>query len=123
MLERTALLAMALTLPAVVHAGGNVEAGKRIFTSKCASCHSVGPSARGGFGPQLNGIVGRRAGTTQDYKYSAAMKSVGIAWSEANLRAFVQEPKEVVPGTSMRFWGMGDERKLDDLLAYLSTFK
>ena len=37
---------------------GNAEAGKAAFR-KCASCHQVGPSARGGFGPKLTGVIGR----------------------------------------------------------------
>ena len=49
------------------HAAGDVAAGKRVF-AKCVNCHQVGPSARGNFGPQLNGIIGRTAGTTKDYK-------------------------------------------------------
>lgn len=53
---------------------GNAEAGKAAFR-KCASCHQVGPSARGGFGPKLTGVIGRKAGATTDYKYSAAMKT------------------------------------------------
>jgi cytochrome c len=28
----------------------------------------------------------------------------------------------VVPGTRMIFWGLSDEEKLDNLLAYLQTF-
>jgi len=29
----------------------------------------------------------------------------------------------VVPGTRMIFWGLSDPEKIDDLLAYLETFK
>lgn len=75
------------------------------------------------FGPQLNGIVGRRAASTTDFKYSAAMKNSGIVWSEKSLTAFLHGPGDVVPGTSMRFWGIGDEQKIANLLAYLRTFK
>lgn len=98
---------------------GNAVAGKAAF-NKCASCHQVGPSARGGFGPQLNGIVGRRAAAT-DYAYSAAMKKSNIVWNEAALAAFLKAPGDVVPDTKMRFWGIGNEQQLADLLAYLRT--
>lgn len=98
---------------------GNAVAGKAAF-NKCASCHQVGPSARGGFGPQLNGIVGRRAAAT-DYAYSAAMKKSNIVWNEAALAAFLKAPSDVVPDTKMRFWGIGNEQQLADLLAYLRT--
>ena len=43
--------------------------------------------------------------------------------TDATLRAFVKSPGDVVPGTKMRFWGLGNERQIDDLLAYLRTFQ
>lgn len=89
----------------------------------CASCHQVGPDARGGFGPQLNGVFGRRAGTTPDYAYSEAMRHAGIVWNEATLRAYLRDPDKVVPGTRMRFWGISDERELAALLAYLKRYQ
>ena len=102
-------------------AAGDPIAGKAAF-AKCASCHQVGPSARGGFGPQLNGIIGRPAASTKDYKYSAAMQSSRIVWSEEKLRAFLRSPGDVVPDTKMRFFGIGSDTQIDNLLAYLRTF-
>lgn len=104
------------------HAAGDVAAGKTAFM-KCASCHQVGRSARGGFGPQLNGIIGRQAAATGDFKYSQAMKNSGIVWSEEKLRAFLKSPDDVVPGNKMRFFGIGNDREIDNLLAYLRTFQ
>lgn len=101
-------------------AGGDVAAGRAAF-AKCASCHQVGPSARGGFGPQLNGVIGRRAGSTADFKYSSAMASANFIWTEERLRAFMKSPDDVVPGNKMRFWGIGSERQRDDILAYLRS--
>jgi cytochrome c len=101
---------------------GDVEAGRKAF-AKCASCHQVGPSARGAFGPQLNAVFGRPAGATKDFKYSPEMKKSGIVWTDKTLSAFLRSPSEVVPGTNMRFWGIGDQRQIDDILAYLRTFQ
>nr|WP_050480002.1 cytochrome c family protein [Herbaspirillum rhizosphaerae] len=107
--------------PLPSEAAGDAVAGKAAF-AKCASCHQIGPSARAGFGPQLNGIVGRPAGSTGDYRYSAAMQNSHIVWTEDKLRAFMKSPGDVVPGTKMRFWGIGDEQQLSNLVAYLKTF-
>lgn len=90
---------------------------------KCASCHAVGPNAHGGFGPQLNGLFGRRAGTTPDYVYSDAMKHSDIVWNDATLAAFLRDPHQVVPGTRMRFWGISNEREIAALLDHLRTFQ
>ena len=99
---------------------GDVVAGKAAFR-KCASCHQVGPSARGGFGPSLTGVIGRKAGATTDYKYSAAMQNANLVWTEPTLTAFLKAPSDVVPGNKMRFWGIGNAQQVADLLAYLRT--
>jgi cytochrome c len=118
MIRRIALL---LFFPmAMAHAAGDAAAGKRAF-AKCASCHQVGPSARSGFGPHLRGIVGRPAAAAKDFRYSQAMRGSGIVWSEARLRAFLKAPDKLVPGNSMRFWGIGSDAEIDDLLAYLHS--
>jgi cytochrome c len=124
--------AAALTLALVLHAGlsgapahaaGDAEAGAKLFPRLCGGCHQVGESARGSFGPQLNGIFGRRSGSTPDYQYSEAMKSAGIVWTRETLTAYLEAPKSVVPGTRMIFWGLSDPEKVDNLLAYLQTFQ
>jgi cytochrome c len=99
---------------------GDPLAGKTVFNI-CANCHQLGPSARGGFGPQLNGIIGRPAGSTADYRYSAAMKNADFVWTEDKLRAFLRDPDAVVPGNKMRFFGIHSEREMNDLLAYLRS--
>jgi len=96
--------------------------GAAVFKT-CASCHQVGANARGSFGPQLNGLFGRRAGATTDYGYSDAMKHADIVWNEQTLAAFLRDPDKVVPGTRMRFWGISDEREMAALLAHLRTFQ
>ncbi|WP_353846848.1 c-type cytochrome [Pandoraea sp. CB10b_02] len=117
-------LALALTAFATpARAAGDIEAGKALFASRCASCHSVGPMAASGFGPQLNGLAKRRAASLSDYEYSKAMKQSGIVWDDKTLAAFIANPGKTVPGTKMRFWGIGNERKVADLIAYLHTFR
>lgn len=119
-------IAAALALLAAAGAGaaptaGDIAAGKAAF-SACASCHQVGPSARGGFGPQLNGVLGRPAGSSADYPYSTAMKNARIVWSAQSLAAFIKDPDRVVPGTKMRFSSFGyDDRKIAQLIAYLGS--
>lgn len=103
-------------------AAGDAEAGGKLFKRMCGGCHQIGESARAFFGPQLNGIVGRAAASTTDYQYSDAMKSSGVVWTREKLAAYIEDPKAVVSGTRMIFWGISDQEKIDDLLAYLETF-
>jgi len=116
------ILATGFTGTAAV-AAGDAEAGARLFSKTCGGCHSIGENARGGFGPQLNGIIGRPAGTTADYQYSDAMKNSGVVWTRDKLAAYIEAPKKVVSGTRMIFWGISDPQKIDNLLAYLETFQ
>ena len=118
------LLTLALTVVAApAFAAGDAEAGGKLFTKTCGGCHSIGEGARGGFGPQLNGILGRPAGTTPDYQYSDAMKNSGVVWTRDKLTAYIEDPKSVVSGTRMIFWGISDQEKIENILAYLDTFQ
>ncbi|AGW94889.1 MULTISPECIES: c-type cytochrome [Cupriavidus] len=124
-MRRTVFLALALTglTVAPARAEPDLQAGKALFAARCASCHHVGRNARAGFGPHLNGIFGRQAGGTSDFQYSDAMRASKVVWSRDTLDAFVRSPGKVVPGTRMRFWGIGNDKQIEDLLAYLQTFK
>jgi cytochrome c len=119
----TFVLILGAGLSAQANAQGDAEAGGKLFKRMCGGCHQVGESARASFGPQLNGIFGRRAGTTTDYQYSDAMKSSGVVWTREKLAQYIEDPKAVVSGTRMIFWGISDQEKIDDLLAYLQTFQ
>jgi cytochrome c len=128
---KTLMKNAALTLALILNAGllstpvlaaGDAEAGVKIFPRLCGGCHQVGESARPGFGPELNGIIGRPAGTSANYVYSDAMKNSGLTWDRETLTKYLKDPKGVVPGTRMIFWGLSDEEKIDNLLAYLQTF-
>jgi cytochrome c len=123
----TATILLALTvftaLPTAATAAADIQAGKALFATRCASCHHVGRNARAGFGPQLNGIFGRAAGATGDFRYSEAMRASKVVWSQDSLRAFLRSPGTVVPGTKMRFWGLRDDQQITDLLGYLETFR
>ena len=109
-----------LTLCPYAIAEGDPEAGQAVFQARCSGCHAIGPGAQAAFGPQLNGVVGRQAGSSQ-YQYSNALRNAGFVWSEEKLKAYIDDPKAVVPGTRMNFWWIGSDQKLSDLVAYLAS--
>jgi len=125
MIKNLAVAAMALAfISTPAFAQGDAAAGETVF-GRCAACHAIGADARNKVGPELNGIVGRVAGTAPDYNYSAALKDAGaggLTWTEEDLHAFLMAPKDKVPGTKMTFAGLKDETQLTDLIAYLSGF-
>ncbi|MBV8525155.1 MAG: cytochrome c family protein [Acetobacteraceae bacterium] len=99
----------------------DVAAGEKQF-AVCKACHQIGPNAKNGVGPELNGVVGRKAGSVSGYNYSPANKNSGLTWDEATLTKYLQNPQEVVKGTKMIFPGIKDEAKVKDVIAYLAQF-
>ncbi len=116
------ILATGFTGTAAV-AAGDAEAGARLFSKTCGGCHSVGENARGGFGPQLNGIIGRPAGTTADYQYSDAMKNSGCGVDAGQAGRVHRGAEESGERYADDFLGISDPQKIDNLLAYLETFQ
>ncbi|MFP5078018.1 c-type cytochrome [Rhizobium sp. YIM 134829] len=117
------MLATLLAVPFTACAeDGDAKRGAATFKA-CSNCH-VAVGDRTVFGPSLQGVVGRRAGSLPGFRYSEAMKAAGdqgLVWTEADLSAFLSNPKRKVPGTSMRFWGFWSQSSIDDVIAYLKA--
>ncbi|WP_208247779.1 c-type cytochrome (plasmid) [Rhizobium sp. T1470] len=82
------------------NAAAAAAAGETLFKQRCQTCHSVVPGKQSPTGPNLLGVVGRTAGST-DFKYSSAMKASGIVWNAATLDQFISGPSKMVKGTRM----------------------
>ncbi len=111
-------LAVVFSAPAVAQ---DVAAGEKGFVV-CRACHQIGPNAKDAVGPQLNGIVGRKAGSDPNFSYSSANKESGITWTPEELDKYLESPQTVVPHTKMMFPGVKDEAKRKDIIAYLGQF-
>ena len=121
MIVRSFLVSLSLVaLTCAAHAQ-DAEAGKKVF-NKCRACHQVGPTAKNGVGPELNGLIGRKAGSVEGYNYSDANKNSGLTWDEATVAEYIKNPKAKVPGTKMAFAGISKEQEIKDLTAFLKTF-
>jgi cytochrome c len=120
---RASLLAMFVLFDlASVARAGDAAKGKVVF-QRCAICHRVEKDGGNGLGPNLFGIVGRKAGTAADFPYSPAMKNSGITWTADKLTAYVTHPAQIVPGNRMAFAGINDQEQVGDVVAYLGTLK
>ncbi len=101
-------------------AADSAASGKLLFNNSCRTCHST-DSGDNRLGPHLAGIVGRRAGSAEGYRYSSALKSADFAWTPETLDAFLADPDAVVPGNNMKpFTGIADAGERRTLIAYLS---
>ena len=130
--SKRALVAVALmALGAPAYAAGDAAAGEKDF-KKCKSCHTIANGDdvifKGGkTGPNLYGIIGRTAGTDEDFRYSSDMIAAGeagLVWTEENLALFVNDPKAFLSD----FLGTAAKPKMSfklkdavDVAAYLAS--
>ncbi len=112
------LLLCTLALPSWAQ---DAAAGEKNFVV-CRACHQIGPDAKIGIGPVLNGIVGRKAGTYEGFTYSQANRESGIIWTPEELDKYLTNPQAIIPHTKMIFPGIRDEQKRKDVVAYLAQF-
>lgn len=114
----TGLLA---TAPLAFAAGDAVH-GKAVF-ARCAICHKAGKGEGDSIGPNLFGIVGRKAASEPGFSYSGPLKDSHITWTDDNLTKWVAGPAHLVPGTKMAFPGLSSKKDQRDVVAYLDTLK
>ena len=98
----------------------DAAAGKAVF-AQCTACHSVDGS--NGAGPSLKGVVGRKVGSLEGFRYSRAMKNTAYAWDAKTLDAYLTDPASAIAGNVMPFSGIPDAKQRADLIAYLATLK
>jgi cytochrome c len=97
---------------------GNAARGEPMYRA-CVACHSLEPN-RNMTGPSLADIWNRKAGSLASFpRYSSALKSAGIIWTDDTLDEWIKDPKHFIPGNTMTFPGMKDARQRADLLAFL----
>jgi cytochrome c len=120
--KEIALIAVVLAVPASAQAGGNAAKGKTFF-ARCAICHSNAKGAPNRIGPNLFGVVGRKAASKPGFFYSGAMKHSNITWTPEKLEAYIHKPQKVVPGNRMAFAGVSSHEQVEDIVAYLATLK
>lgn len=96
--------------------------GQNIFQHRCGGCHSADPS-KNTFGPSLSGVIGRPAASLARFAYSDALKTSKIVWTEDNLRKWIANNDQFVPGTRMRHVAITDGAEQDYLLAFLRALK
>jgi cytochrome c len=113
-----ALVVAIASLAASAPAWSQTSRGRILFL-RCASCHDISSTASPKIGPNLSGVVGRRAGSLPGYAYSTAMKAQNFVWDDAHLDRWLTKPNDLVPGTAMAFGGLPSKADRDAVIAYL----
>ncbi len=125
-------------------AAGDPTKGEQLY-NRCSSCHAIIKDGevlvKGGItGPNLYGVVGRVAGTENDYLNGSERLPIGmftddmiragqegLEWTEENIAAYSQDPIGFIkdyldddtarPNMSVKL-----KKGADDIAAYLATF-
>ena len=101
-------------------ASASIESGARVF-KKCAACHSIDKGGANKIGPALWGVVNRKIGGVQGFKYSTAMAKYGKNWSFEELNGFLHKPMKYIKGTKMGFIGLKKDKDRANVIAYMNS--
>ena len=101
-------------------ASASIEAGAKVF-KKCAACHSIDKGGANKIGPALWGVVNRKIGGVQSFKYSTAMAEYGNKWSFEELNGFLHKPMKYMKGTKMGFIGLKKDKDRANVIAYMNS--
>lgn len=100
-----------------LYASADASAGEKVFRN-CQACHKAEDGANG-VGPHLYGVVGRDVGSVAGFAYSGALSEVASSWTPEELDAFLENPGDYAPGTSMGYAGLRKPEDRVDVIAYL----
>lgn len=112
--------AAACIAAASASAAEDVQRGAKAYQA-CLACHSLEPG-RHFTGPSLANLFGRKAGTAPGFqRYSDALQKSGVVWDEMTLDAWLRAPASFVPGNTMNFSGLNDDKLRRELILYLKA--
>ena len=131
---------------------GGADEGEFLYNKQCSVCHGLMPGPASGlprpgmlaaasvldaaspviqdtrvavapiYGPPLQGVVGKEAGTYEGYRYSKSFlqKLAGKRWDEGSIDLWITSSQKVVPGSFM-FYSQNDAGIRSKIIAYLKT--
>ena len=102
-------------------AAGDAAKGRAAFVRQCAICHTLDKGGPNRFGPNLFGVLGRKAGTVPGFTYTRAFKAAADwTWNEDLVAGWIGAPGMRVPGTAMGVFQGVAQSDRDDIVAYLA---
>mmetsp|Transcript_31393 Transcript_31393/g.50863 ORF Transcript_31393/g.50863 Transcript_31393/m.50863 type:complete len:159 (-) Transcript_31393:98-574(-) len=99
-----------------------IQRGALLFHIKCQRCHANTKGDDYRRGPNLWGVVGRKAGGQGYTSYSEALKKSGLFWTRQTIKRYMHDPTSFVPGTKM-FYGaaLPADNQTECIVSYLES--
>tara|TARA_Y100001958_G_scaffold149103_1_gene131456 strand:+ start:109 stop:660 length:552 start_codon:yes stop_codon:yes gene_type:complete len=99
---------------------GDLAHGEKVF-KKCSACHMIAAEGKNMIGPNLWSVIGRTAGSVDNYKYSKAMIAYGKEWTFEEMNSYLIKPQAYIKGTKMAFAGLRKEKDRASVILYMNS--
>ena len=99
---------------------GDLAHGEKVF-KKCSACHVIAADGKNKIGPNLWGVIGRKAGAISDYNYSKAMLAYAKEWTFEEMNSYLIKPQAYIKGTKMAFAGLRKEKDRASVILYMNS--
>jgi cytochrome c len=115
------LLAASFGLVGVAQAD-DLELAQKLATNHCAVCHTFDKGGPPGQGPNLFGLIGRKAASESNFTYSDGYSKAmsGKVWDEQLLDAWLTDVQAVAPGSAM-VYSQDDPAKRQKIITYIES--
>jgi cytochrome c len=85
----------------------------------CQTCHTTVQGGPNMTGPNLHGVIGRKAASVPGFKYSDALSATGWTWDAQKIDTWITDPQVALKGTKMTFAGLKNPQDRTDVIAWL----
>jgi cytochrome c len=115
------MLAASFGLAGVAQAD-DLELAQKLASNHCAVCHTFDKGGPPGQGPNLFGLIGRKAASESNFTYSDGYSKAmtGKVWDEQLLDAWLTDVQAVAPGSAM-VYSQDDPAKRQKIITYIKS--
>lgn len=115
------MLAASIGLVDIVRAD-DLAVAQKLATNHCAVCHTFDKGGPPGQGPNLFGLIGRKAASESNFTYSDGYSKAmtGKVWDEQLLNAWLTDVQAVAPGSAM-VYSQDDPAKRLKIITYIKS--